>query len=114
MSQHSPDPSPAPAISVPPRFVGRVGVITGAARAMGRAHAVGLAREGCDLVLCDILEDLPDGTPYPKATSADLDETVRLVEAEGGRCIALKSDVRDPAQAAALIDHAVEDMGGLD
>jgi (+)-trans-carveol dehydrogenase len=61
------------------------------------AHAVGLAREGCDLVLCDILQDLPDGAPYPKATTIDLDKTVRLVEAEGRRCIAQKSDVRDPA-----------------
>jgi NAD(P)-dependent dehydrogenase (short-subunit alcohol dehydrogenase family) len=114
MIQHSPDPQEAPAISTPPRFSGRVCVITGAARAMGRAHAVGLAREGCDLVLCDILEDLPDGTPYPKASATDLEATVRLVEAEGRRCIALKADVRAPAEAAALIDRAVRDLGGLD
>jgi NAD(P)-dependent dehydrogenase (short-subunit alcohol dehydrogenase family) len=81
---------------------------------MGRAHAVGLAREGCDLVLCDILEDLPDGAPYPKATATDLDETVRLVEAEGRRCLAQKSDVRDPAQAASLVDRAVDELGRLD
>ncbi len=56
---------------------------------MGRSHAVALAREGCDLLLCDILEGLPDGTPYPKATRADMDETVRLVEEQGRRCIAV-------------------------
>jgi NAD(P)-dependent dehydrogenase (short-subunit alcohol dehydrogenase family) len=114
MVERSPDPAPAPAPSSPPRFQRRVAVITGAARGIGRAHALGLAREGCDLVLCDVLEDLPDGTPYPKATRADLDETVRRVESEGRRCIAVKADVRDPAQAAGLIDRALNELGRLD
>jgi NAD(P)-dependent dehydrogenase (short-subunit alcohol dehydrogenase family) len=91
-----------------------VAVITGAARGIGRAHAVYLAREGCDLVLADVLEGLPDGAPYPKASQADLDETVRLVEAEGVRCVAAKADVADPGQARGLIDRAVGDLGRLD
>jgi len=114
MPAHGPDPSPAPPISGPPRFTGRVGVITGAARAMGRAHAVGLAREGCDLVICDVLDGLPDGTPYPKATQADLNETVQAVEAEGRRCIAEQADMRDPRQAQRLIERAVNELGRLD
>jgi NAD(P)-dependent dehydrogenase (short-subunit alcohol dehydrogenase family) len=81
---------------------------------MGRAHAVALAAEGCDLVICDILEDLPDGTPYPKATMADLQETVRLIEAQGRRCIAVKADVRDPALGRALVERAVDELGRLD
>jgi NAD(P)-dependent dehydrogenase (short-subunit alcohol dehydrogenase family) len=81
---------------------------------MGRAHAVGLAREGCDLVIGDICEGLPDGTPYPKATRADLEETVRLVEAEGRRCVPTVMDVGQPAEAAALINQAVETFGRLD
>ncbi|MGF6227619.1 NAD(P)-dependent dehydrogenase (short-subunit alcohol dehydrogenase family) [Inquilinus ginsengisoli] len=114
MVSPSPDPSPAPPISTSPRFQGRVAIITGAARAMGRSHAVALAREGCDLVLCDILEDLPDGTPYPKATAANLDETARRVEAHGRRCIALKADVGEPSQAASLVDRATRELGRLD
>jgi NAD(P)-dependent dehydrogenase (short-subunit alcohol dehydrogenase family) len=110
----SPDPSPAPSISSSPRFENRVAVITGGARAMGRAHAVGLAREGCDVVIGDICEGLPDGTPYPKATRADLEETVRLVEAEGRRCVATVMDVGEPAEAAALIDQAARTFGRLD
>ncbi len=113
MPEHSPDPSAAPPIAGPPRFRERVCIITGAARAMGRAHAVALAREGCDLVLGDILDGLPDGTPYPKAEQSDLDETARLVREQGVRCLAVKMDVRDPAQAARLFEMARE-LGRLD
>lgn len=95
------DPSPAPAISMPPRFEGRVAIVTGGARGIGRANAVALAREGCDVVIGDICENLPDGTPYPKATRADLDETVRLIEAEGRRCSPMVADVGRPDEAAA-------------
>ena len=110
----SPDPAPAPTPSTPPRFRGRAAVVTGAARGIGRAIAVALAREGCDLVLGDILDDLPDGTPYPKATADDLEFTVRAVEAEGVRCEALKVDVGLAADGARLIERAREAYGRLD
>jgi NAD(P)-dependent dehydrogenase (short-subunit alcohol dehydrogenase family) len=81
---------------------------------MGRAHALALAREGCDLVLCDILDGLADGTPYPKATQAELDDTAAQAEALGVRCVAVKADVGDPAAAASLIDRATREFGRLD
>jgi NAD(P)-dependent dehydrogenase (short-subunit alcohol dehydrogenase family) len=109
-----PDPPPAPQPSSPPRFHGRVAIVTGAARGMGRAFAIALAREGCDLILCDVLEGMPDGTPYAKPTQEDLDKTVSGVEEHGRRCIALKADMRDPAQAASLVERAVKDLGRLD
>lgn len=114
MAEHSPDPSPPPAPTAPPRFRGRAAVVTGGARGIGRAIAVYLAREGCNVVIGDVLEDLPDGTPYEKATQADSDETVRLIEQEGVRCIASKMDVRDPAQAKDLIERATGELGRLD
>src|SRR5690606_3909253 len=97
-----------------PRFEGRVAIVTGAARGMGRAHALALAREGCDLVICDILEGLPDGTPYPKATRAEFEAVRAAVEQAGRRCIAVQADVADPAASAGLIDAAVETFGRLD
>src|SRR4051794_19499595 len=99
MPDHGPDPSLPPAPTALPRFKGRVAVVTGGARGIGRAIAVYLAREGCDVVVGDVLEGLPDGTPYEKATQADLDETVKTVEAQGVRCVAVKADVRDAGQA---------------
>ena len=113
-SFYPPDPPPPPPPSWPPRYTGRVAVVTGAARGMGRAFALALAREGCDLVLGDALESVPDGTPYPKATQSEFDETIRGVEAQGRRCVARKADMRDPAQAAGLIDAAVTELGRLD
>ena len=114
MAEHSSDPSSAPTPSSSPRFKGRVAVVTGAARGIGRAHAVALAREGCDVVLCDVLDGLPDGTPYPKATQADLDATVQAVESAGVRCLPIKCDVREAAAGRDLVDQAVSTLGRLD
>lgn len=114
MAGHSPDPAPAPPPSSAPRFKGRVAIVTGAARGIGRAHAIALAREGCDLVLCDVLDGLPDGTPYPKATQEDMEATVEAVEAHAVRCLAVKADVRDAQAARSLVDQALGALGGLD
>jgi NAD(P)-dependent dehydrogenase (short-subunit alcohol dehydrogenase family) len=114
MAHPHPDPDPAPPPSTPPRFSGRAAVITGAARGIGRAHAVALAREGCDLVLCDVLEGLPDGTPYPKATQQDLDQTAELAQSHGVRCVALKADVADADQARQVVERAQSEFGRLD
>ena len=50
---------------------GRVAFITGAARGMGRAHAVKLAGEGADIIAVDVCAEF-DFTDYPGATAEDL------------------------------------------
>ena len=77
------------------RVEGRVAIITGAARGQGRSHAVTLAREGADILAIDVCEAAADELPYELATSAELAETARQVEALGRRCIAVKADVRN-------------------
>ena len=78
-------------------------VITGGARGQGRSHAVELARLGADIAVCDLCDDLGTVT-YPLATPDDLAETVRLVEAEGRRCVSAVADVRDLDAMIAFVD----------
>lgn len=92
---------------------GHVALITGAARGMGRAHAVKLASEGADIVAVDICADF-DTTDYPGATSADLAETGRLVESHGRRILVGQVDVRDAEAMHGVIAEGVREFGRLD
>lgn len=91
---------------------GKVAVITGAARGQGRSHAVALAAEGADVIALDICADI-DTNGYPLATAEDLDETRRLVEKEGRRCVTSRADVREPSQIRAALESGVAELGGL-
>jgi SDR family mycofactocin-dependent oxidoreductase len=99
------------------RAVGRVAgkkvLITGAARGMGRSHAVRLAEEGADLILVDICESLPE-LEYPLATPEDLAETARLAEKHGGQVVTSIVDIRDGAALTKAVDTGVAELGGLD
>lgn len=95
------------------RAAGKRVVVTGAARGMGRSHAVRLAEEGADLVLIDICRSLPE-LEYPLATEAELDETARLAEANGARVVTHVVDVRDAAALSAAVDDGAARLGGLD
>ena len=72
---------------------GRVAFITGAARGMGRSHAVVLASEGADIIGVDICAQVPT-VRYPMGTVDELEETVRLVEKTGRHMVACQADVR--------------------
>ncbi|MGP4056401.1 mycofactocin-coupled SDR family oxidoreductase [Mycobacterium sp. 4D054] len=95
------------------RAAGKRVLITGAARGMGRSHAVRLAEEGADLILVDICASLP-AVEYPLATREDLDETASLVAALGRRAATYVVDVRDESALAAAVADGVSQLGGLD
>src|SRR6058998_934054 len=63
---------------------GKVAFITGAARGMGRSHAVRLAQEGASIIAVDLAGQI-ESVRYPMATPEDLQETVSQVEALEGR-----------------------------
>lgn len=88
-------------------------MVTGAARGLGRSHALRLAQEGADLILLDICQSLPQ-IEYPLATEDDLAETVRLVKNFGVRCVSCVVDVRDEEQVRSAVDSGVAELGGLD
>lgn len=92
---------------------GRVALVTGGARGMGRAHALGLARAGADVVLVDACTPMKSAA-YPMASAEDLDETVALVESTGRRAVAHVADVRDAAALERIVAETVDGLGRLD
>ncbi|QCI64865.1 mycofactocin-coupled SDR family oxidoreductase [Phreatobacter stygius] len=107
---------PATASSNPTRnrMQGKVALVTGAARGIGRASAVLLAREGADIVALDIAAPIASVTQYPAATPADLEETARLVAATGRHCLSIRADVRDLPGLREAVARTLRDLGRLD
>jgi SDR family mycofactocin-dependent oxidoreductase len=95
------------------RLRGKVALITGAARGIGRAQAVRFAQEGADIIALDICGPV-DTVVVPPATPDDLDETVRLVTKAGARIVSEIVDVRDLCRLQAATDRGAERFGGLD
>ena len=92
---------------------GKVAFITGVARGQGRSHAVRLAGDGAAIIGVDICADIPSNG-YPMADRDELDETVALVEAKGGKMVASVADVRDYYALKTALDAGVEQFGRLD
>lgn len=86
--------------------------ITGIARGQGRSHAVRLASEGARVAGMDLCG--PIDVDYEPATEADMDETVRLVEAEGQPIVAVKGDVRVLGDVEKAVAATLERFGRLD
>jgi NAD(P)-dependent dehydrogenase (short-subunit alcohol dehydrogenase family) len=78
-----------------------VAIVTGSGGGCGRAIASRFAREKCSVVICDINE--PGGR-----------ETVRLIEAGGGRATFFRTDVGKESEIEALVEFAGKTYGGLD
>lgn len=97
------------------RLGGKVAFITGAARGMGRSHALHMAEEGADIIAVDLCGAIDSIGLYPPSTSEDLAETVRLVEATGRRIVAgAQVDVRDSEALEVTVASGVAQLGRLD
>jgi NAD(P)-dependent dehydrogenase (short-subunit alcohol dehydrogenase family) len=88
---------------------GKVAIVTGAGRGLGRAEALELARQGASVVVNDLGVSLEGGD----ASEQPAEEVVREIEELGGKAAAHFGDVSDFRQAGELIRFAVETFGDL-
>ncbi|HYU20652.1 MAG TPA: SDR family oxidoreductase [Chloroflexota bacterium] len=82
-------------------FTGKVVIVTGAGQGIGRALARAFAQEGASIVAADV-------------NVVGAAETARLVEAEGGRALAVEVDVSVASQARSMVGAATDRFGRLD
>jgi NAD(P)-dependent dehydrogenase (short-subunit alcohol dehydrogenase family) len=89
---------------------GRVAIVTGAGRGIGREHALELARQGAKVVVNDLgVSNSGEGGGLDPA-----DEVVRAIRDMGGEAVTNGADVADWAQAEALVRQTIEVFGRLD
>ena len=90
------------------RLAGKVAIVTGGSRGIGRMVALTFAREGCDIVIAAKTDTPNDKLPGTIHTVAD------EVRALGRRALPIKCDVRDDAQVEAMVEASMDAFGRID
>jgi 3-oxoacyl-[acyl-carrier protein] reductase len=103
---------------------GRVALVTGGSRGLGRADALTLARAGADVVVADLLveSELSEATDRYGALATvarqqglvHTEETVEEIRGMGRRALAVRCDVTERAEVDAAVARAVEELGSVD
>src|SRR5690554_1965129 len=89
---------------------GKVAIVTGAGRGLGRAHALELARQGAKVVVNDL-----GASNHGEGTSdGPANEVASLIRDMGGEAVVNGADVADWSAAKAMIDQAIDAFGRLD
>ena len=84
------------------KLQGKAACITGGDSGIGRAVALAFAREGADVLISYLDEH------------SDAEETVRIVEKEGRRCISVAGDIGSEAHCKQIVERAVQEFGKID
>jgi len=95
------------------RVEGKVAIVTGAARSLGRSHCLLLAREGADIAAVDICRDLPVAG-YHLGTESELNDVVSGIRALGRRGIGVRCDVTKSDEVGKMIERVANEFGRID
>src|SRR3982750_954415 len=112
--QHQPRPGIEAEMDPRPQFLApnykgseklkdKAAIITGGDSGIGRSVAVLYAREGADVAIVFLPEE-----------RVDAEETAKFVEKEGGRCLLIAGDVKDPKFCTDAVEQTVSEFGRLD
>ncbi len=93
---------------------GKVAVVTGAARGIGRAAAIALAREGADIAGVDICAPVDPRSGVKPSTPEDLEKTGRLIREAGRRWLGIELDQRDLPALRSAAARCEQELGGID
>jgi NAD(P)-dependent dehydrogenase (short-subunit alcohol dehydrogenase family) len=95
-------------------LTGKVAVVTGAARGIGRAIAVEMAANGADVIAVDIAGYVSTASNAVPATPQELAETVQMIKGYGRRGEGIQADIRDIARLREIADHVETTYGHID
>ncbi|MBV8696361.1 MAG: SDR family NAD(P)-dependent oxidoreductase, partial [Bradyrhizobium sp.] len=84
------------------RLSGKKAIITGGDSGIGRAVAIAYAREGADILIAYLNEN------------EDASEVEELIEQEGRKVVLVPGDLQDPDHCRAVVQRAVDELGGVD
>jgi NAD(P)-dependent dehydrogenase (short-subunit alcohol dehydrogenase family) len=84
------------------KLTGKKAIITGGDSGIGRAVAIAFAREGADVLISYLNED------------DDARDVARYVEDAGRKCVLVPGDLSDASHCRAVVDRAVQELGGID
>jgi hypothetical protein len=84
------------------KLTGKAALITGGDSGIGRAVALAFAREGADILISYLSEE------------TDAQETVRIIEKEGRKCVAIAGDIQQESHCKQLVKRAVSEFGKID
>jgi meso-butanediol dehydrogenase/(S,S)-butanediol dehydrogenase/diacetyl reductase len=93
---------------------GKVALVTGAARGIGRAIAIGLAHAGCNVAVADIAQSQDGITVYPLGSDAELAVTAGQIRKLGRQTTTLQADVTKREDVEQMMKTIEERLGGLD